>query len=64
MRSRDATLSNRHLVEMKVYPGALHSFDTALPLDTYAGHRLGSDPAAAADAIEQTRRLLAERLKR
>jgi dienelactone hydrolase len=64
MRWRDAVQTNGHLVEMKVYPGALHSFDAALPPHAYAGHRLGRDPVAAADAIEQTRRFLADRLMR
>src|SRR5215469_12178173 len=56
IRWRDAVQANGHLVEMKVYPGALHSFDSELRLHNYAGHRIGRDPAAAADAIEQTRR--------
>ena len=64
MRWRDTVQTNGHLVEMKVYPGALHSFDAALPPHTYAGHRPGRDPAAAEDAIDQTRRFLAERLMR
>jgi dienelactone hydrolase len=64
LRWRDAVEANGHLVAMKVYAGALHSFDAALPPHTYAGHRIGRDPAAAADAIEQTRRFLAERLMR
>jgi len=64
MRWRDSVQANGHLVEMKVYPGALHSFDSELPLHNYACHRIGRDPVPAADAIEQTRRLLAKRLLR
>jgi hypothetical protein len=45
-----------------VYPGALHSFDEALPPHEYMGHRIGRDPAAAQDSFDLTRRFLAERL--
>jgi dienelactone hydrolase len=47
---------------MTVFPGALHAFDGLTPPHDYMGHRIGRDPAAAAAALAQTRRFLAERL--
>jgi dienelactone hydrolase len=63
-RWRDAVRPNGHLAEIKVYVGALHSFDSAQPPHAYAGHWIGRDPVAAADATEHTRQFLAERLMR
>ena len=60
---RDLAQTNGHVLAMTVYPGALHSFDAALPPHVYMGHHVGRDPAAAEDAFDLTRRLLAERLR-
>ncbi len=49
---------------LKIYPGAKHSFDSAAPDRVYFGYRLGYDPAATADSIEETRRFIAERFGR
>jgi dienelactone hydrolase len=62
VRWRDLAQPNRHVLTLTVYPGALHSFDAATPPHMYAGHMIGRDPAAAEDALAQTRRFLAERL--
>jgi dienelactone hydrolase len=47
---------------MKIYPGARHGFDAPRPLHFYAGHYVGQDPAARADALIATRAFLDERL--
>jgi dienelactone hydrolase len=49
---------------VKVYPGATHSFDAPRADRTYLGHRLTYDDAAAGDAIDRTRRFLSSRLGR
>ena len=51
-----------HVLEMKVYPGALHGFDAPHPPYQYAGHFVGRDPEAAEDAIALAQRFLAQRL--
>jgi dienelactone hydrolase len=52
-----------HEVILKIYPDAQHGFDTA-GLDTFvAGHRLLSNPVAAADAIIKVKAFLAKHLK-
>jgi dienelactone hydrolase len=51
-------------VEIVVYPGALHGFDSHLAPHQYAGHRVGRDPAAAEASIAATRRFLARDLGR
>ena len=51
-----------HVLELKVYPGARHAFDTAGDLRQYAGHLVGRDPAAASDAEARARAFLASRL--
>jgi dienelactone hydrolase len=61
-RWRDAVRTDGHSVAIKIYPGALHGFDSGRAPHIYAGHHVGGDPAAGPDAIEQTRRFLAERL--
>ncbi|HEY3846418.1 MAG TPA: dienelactone hydrolase family protein [Acetobacteraceae bacterium] len=61
-RWRDAVQTDGHVVAIKIYPGALHAFDSGARPHFYAGHHVGTDPVAAADAIGQTRSFLAERL--
>jgi dienelactone hydrolase len=61
-RWRDAVRTDGHIVALTIYPGALHGFDSGRMPHNYAGHHVGGDPAAASDAIAQTRRFLAERL--
>ena len=51
-----------HRPVLKVYPGATHRFDANRKSRVYFGHHLAYDPQAAADAIERTRKFLAERL--
>jgi dienelactone hydrolase len=61
-RWRDAVWRDGHVVEMKTYPGAVHGFDSKLPLRVYAGHTVGRNDAAAEDALATTRAFLAARL--
>jgi dienelactone hydrolase len=49
---------------LKVYPGAIHSFDAPGPERIYLGHRIAYNAAAAVDAIERTHRFLSTRLGR
>ena len=58
----DAVRTNGHVVQMKVYPGARHGFDAPHPPHFFAGHNVGQDPAAMADAFVETRRFFDERL--
>ena len=62
VRWRDLAQTNGHALELIVYPGALHGFDTAGKPHEYLGHYTGGDPGAAEDAIARTRQFLAERL--
>jgi dienelactone hydrolase len=49
---------------IKVYPGALHSFDLgSLPTLTSSGHMIGGNPEAAADSFAMTKAFLDARLK-
>lgn len=49
---------------IKVYPGALHSFDLGtLPVVTPSGHMVGGNPEAAADSIAMTKAFLDARLE-
>jgi dienelactone hydrolase len=61
-RWRDWVEKNGHDVRMKIYPGALHAFDAPGPPHPYAGHYIGRDPQAAADALAETRNFLDPRL--
>jgi dienelactone hydrolase len=49
---------NTHTLRLKTYSGALHSFDAPAMPHFFAGHYIGRDPAAAADALVETRGLL------
>jgi dienelactone hydrolase len=49
-------------IALKVYKGALHSFDNPGPPRTYLGHALGYDHAATADARNMVREFLAGHL--
>jgi hypothetical protein len=48
---------------MKTYPGALQAFDAPAPPHYYAGHYIGRNPEAAADAMAETRKFLDDRLR-
>jgi dienelactone hydrolase len=49
---------------IKVYPGAVHSFDLgSLPTVTSSGHMVGGNPEAAADSFAMTKAFLDARLK-
>ena len=50
-------------LEMIVCPGAPHGFDAPHMPAWYAGHYVGRDPRAAADALSVTQKFLAERLQ-
>jgi dienelactone hydrolase len=52
-----------HKPLLKIYPGALHSFDTNIPARIYFGHRLAYDAAAAADSFEMTKQFFDNRLR-
>jgi dienelactone hydrolase len=62
VRWRDAVQTNGHVLQMKVYPGARHGFDSPLGLHFYAGHYVGQDPAALADSLVETRQFFEQRL--
>jgi dienelactone hydrolase len=62
IRWRELADRTGHALEIKVYPGALHAFDSALPPRVFFGHMIGRDPRAAEDSIEMTRAFLAARL--
>jgi dienelactone hydrolase len=47
-----------HAVQLKSYPGALHAFDAPAMPHYFAGHYIGRDPVAAADAVTETKRFL------
>jgi dienelactone hydrolase len=61
-RWRDSVQTNGHVLQMKTYPGAQHGFDAPLPPHFFAGHNVGQDPAALADALVETRMFFANRL--
>ena len=63
-RWRDQVQRNDHVLQMKIYPGALHGFDTAGPPHYFVGHMVGREPAAAEDAQTETRAFFAARLGR
>lgn len=53
--------NGRSLV-LHVFPGALHGFDTTVPVHAYAGHQVGGDPQAAPASQAEVRSFLAARL--
>ncbi len=53
---------NGHTLRIKTYPGALHSFDAQSMPHFFVGHYIGRDPAAAADALIETRAFLEQYL--
>jgi dienelactone hydrolase len=59
---RNTVQKDGHTVEMVVYPGAAHGFDSQRPLHIYAGHVVGRNAAAAEDAIGRARVFLQQRL--
>jgi dienelactone hydrolase len=61
-RWRDSVEKNGHALQMETYPGALHAFDALAMPRPYAGHYIGRDPEAAADALAETRKFLDARL--
>jgi dienelactone hydrolase len=61
-RWRDPVETSGHSVRRKTYPGALHSFDAPAMPHYYAGHYIGRDPEAAANALAETRTFLDARL--
>jgi dienelactone hydrolase len=62
-RWRAAVQSNGHALQLKTYSGARHSFDAPLLPHFFAGHYVGQDPGALADALIETRRFLDARLR-
>jgi dienelactone hydrolase len=46
----DLAKANPALMTVQVYPGAYHGFETPGDLHNYAGHMLGYNAAATADA--------------
>jgi dienelactone hydrolase len=61
-RWRERAQANGHALRLKIYPGALHGFDSPRPPHAYMGHQVGRDSEAAADALRETQAFLAERL--
>lgn len=53
---------NGHALALRIFPGALHGFDTTAPVHAYAGHQVGGDPQAAPVAEAEVQRFLAARL--
>jgi dienelactone hydrolase len=62
-RWRDQVQRNGHVLQMKVYSGARHAFDTPAPPHMFAGHYVGREPAAAEDSIAETRTFFSARLR-
>ena len=57
-RWRDVVQPNGHRVLLKSYSRALHGFDAPAMPHYFAGHYVGRDPEAAADALVETRMFL------
>jgi dienelactone hydrolase len=54
--------ANGHALQLKVYQGARHAFDAEATPRYFAGHYMGREPAAAADALAETRAFFAGHL--
>lgn len=52
-----------HKPLLKIYPGAMHSFDVQRPERVYFGHRLAYDSKAAADSFDVTKQFLDSHLR-
>jgi dienelactone hydrolase len=52
-----------HKPLLKIYPGAVHSFDVQRPERVYFGHRLAYDAKAAVDSFDLTRKFLDSHLR-
>ena len=64
LKSVAARANQAHPPAIKVYPGALHSFDLGgLPMLSSSGHMIGGNPEAAADSFAMTKAFLDARLK-
>ena len=64
LKSVAARANQARPMAIKVYPGALHSFDLGtLPTLTSSGHMVGGNPEAAADSFAMTKAFLDARLK-
>jgi dienelactone hydrolase len=61
-RWRNPVRTNGQVLQMKTYPGARHGFDEPLSPHFFAGHYVGQDPPALADALIETRGFFDERL--
>jgi dienelactone hydrolase len=61
-RWRDIVERDGHVIQMKTYIGALHGFDAPAMPHYHAGHFVGRNSEAAADALAETRRFLDARL--
>jgi dienelactone hydrolase len=62
-RWRSLVAAKGHVVQMTVYPGAVHAFDGRTVPHLYFGHHVGEDPVARDESIAATRVFLAARLK-
>jgi dienelactone hydrolase len=61
-RWRDQVDTAGHVLELRLFPGALHGFDSEAPPHYFAGHHVGREPAGAADAENAARAFFAARL--
>ncbi|MGI9351926.1 MAG: dienelactone hydrolase family protein [Rhizobiaceae bacterium] len=55
--------SSRNL-KVKVYPETHHSFDLAIPIVNYQGHRLGGNPSATKDSRRRMIKFFKEHIKK
>jgi dienelactone hydrolase len=61
-RWRDQVQRDGHVLDMKIYPQALHGFDSTASPHYFVGHYVGREPAAAEDAENAARAFFAARL--